>query len=365
MARVRGTTALQQDVTDNNLEFLKGLQQIKIKDFGINKLKQEMSVKEFLRQQEKFIYDDPVQRNAGVWNSLKRSLWIHSIIMGIPVPNVYVQMVNSKYNVIDGKQRLTTLKDFIDNKFPLDKETPSIRITDEEDNEHQYPIANYVFNALPEEFQDRIHAYTIVLEVLEMDDDIKNIVFARLNNNEPLKMIEKMAAYLDNETNQFIYMMTNNEFIQEAKLSANLRNRQGDREVIMQSLLFIDKDGETGIGSDEYQKWAIETGVTQKAKTGFVEAVQYLNEVVKHISHKNYKEALKKTHIPMLCLIAKDAHSKVNPEDFAKWVESFLITRYKNERYRDFASNKAASKENASARYRLMLKDFRKTFNLS
>ncbi|MGG1664474.1 DUF262 domain-containing protein [Brevibacillus sp. NRS-1366] len=361
-----GSNALQfNEQESNKLIFLKTLQGIKIKDFGINKLKQEMNIKEFMRQQDRFIYNDPVQRNADAWDDLKGSMLMHSYIMGIPVPNIYVQLVNGKYNVIDGKQRLTKTIKFVENKMPLHKDTPPVTITDEEGNVHEYPIANHMFTALPEEFQNRILGLTLVFELLEMDDEIKNLVFQRLNNNESLNAIEKLEAHMDNATIDYLSTMTNNPLIQNVSISGNLRNRKGDREVIVQSMLFIDKDGETGIGSADYTKWVIDTGVPTEAKRAFAESVQYLNLVVDHIDNKHYKETFKKTHIPMLCMVAKHAQATIAPEDFANWLISFLVERYKDESYREFASNKAASKENTSARYRLMLKDFNKTFNLS
>jgi hypothetical protein len=362
-SNVEGSGALQAK-QDSKLAFFKTLKQIKIKDFGINKLKQEMSIKEFLRHNDKFLFNDPVQRNADVWDTHKRSLLIHSIIMGIPVPNVFVQVVDNKYNVIDGKQRLTTIRAFVENKFPLDKETPTVSVIDEEDKQHDYPIANHLFNALPEEFQDRILAHTLVLEVLDMDDEIKNIVFQRLNNNESLNPIEQLNAYMNLGTIEYLSIMSQHDFIVKTNLSENTRKRFGDRRVILQSLLFLDKNGDTGIGSNDVKKWVIETGVTQKAKSKFAEAVQYLNEVVKFIDEKKLKDALKKTHIPMLCMVALQATEKISPQEFAKWIESFLVERYKKERYRDFASSKAAAKENASTRYKLMLKDFKKIFEL-
>lgn len=63
----------------------------------------------------------PFQREQ-VWSMKQKSELIESIIMGIPIPVFYVkENANGVYVVVDGKQRLTTLFDYIDNKFPLDK----------------------------------------------------------------------------------------------------------------------------------------------------------------------------------------------------------------------------------------------------
>lgn len=358
---VEGSGALQP-AQENKVAFLRGMQQVKIKDFGINRLKQELSVKEFIRLQDKFKFDDPIQRNQNSWDDEKKSLLIHSIIMGIPVPNIFVQMVEGKYNVIDGKQRLTTILNFVSNNFALHKETPAVPITTDNGEQHDYPISNTVFNALPDEFKDRIHAHTLVLEVLDMNDEIKNVVFARLNQTEPLKPTEKLRAVMTTDLIHFIAQMARSEFIRAVNMSANTRNRLGDQEIVLQSMLFIAKNGETGIGSEDVKKWITE-GVTEDVLDAYKYAIHYLDEVTQHLEGKNVKKQLKKNHIPMLTLIALNAKD-VSSEKFAEWMESFLVQRYDKLNYKDYARLGSAKKENAATRYRIMLKDFNKTFNL-
>ena len=60
------------------------------------------------------------QRNL-VWPTRKKCELIESILMGIPLPAFYVrEKDNGVYVVVDGKQRLTTLFDYIDGKFKLE-----------------------------------------------------------------------------------------------------------------------------------------------------------------------------------------------------------------------------------------------------
>lgn len=63
----------------------------------------------------------PFQREL-VWGLHQKCELIESIIMGIPIPVFYVrENADGVYIVVDGKQRLTTLFDFINGKFALDK----------------------------------------------------------------------------------------------------------------------------------------------------------------------------------------------------------------------------------------------------
>lgn len=59
------------------------------------------------------------QRNV-VWNSFQKSRLIESILLRIPLPMFYFSEDNEgRITIVDGLQRLTTIKEFINNEFPL------------------------------------------------------------------------------------------------------------------------------------------------------------------------------------------------------------------------------------------------------
>lgn len=59
------------------------------------------------------------QRNL-VWNSFQKSRLIESILLRIPLPMFYFAEDNDgDLSVVDGLQRISTIKEFMDNKFPL------------------------------------------------------------------------------------------------------------------------------------------------------------------------------------------------------------------------------------------------------
>lgn len=61
------------------------------------------------------------QRNL-VWDNFQKSRLIESILLRIPLPMFYfAEDKEGKLSVVDGLQRITTIKDFMDNKFPLRK----------------------------------------------------------------------------------------------------------------------------------------------------------------------------------------------------------------------------------------------------
>ena len=64
--------------------------------------------------------DASFQRGGNIWNKKNKSLLVESVLLNIPIPSIYLSE-DSRGNliVIDGRQRLSTLFDYMDDKFKL------------------------------------------------------------------------------------------------------------------------------------------------------------------------------------------------------------------------------------------------------
>ena len=83
--------------------------------------KKDFSIYELFRKYTKkqLILEVDFQRKA-VWGYKQKCELIESILMGLPLPIFYFkQQNNSTYVVVDGKQRLSTLFEFLNNGFSL------------------------------------------------------------------------------------------------------------------------------------------------------------------------------------------------------------------------------------------------------
>ncbi len=94
-------------------------------------VKQTWSILEIYQkiQGNKLLLDPEYQRNV-IWDKAKKTAFIESLFMGIIVPPIYVVEVpgenileENSYEVVDGKQRLSTIKSFIQNKFRLEEKS--------------------------------------------------------------------------------------------------------------------------------------------------------------------------------------------------------------------------------------------------
>lgn len=151
------------------------------------------------RYMEKSLEIRPPYQRKPVWTARQKSYLIESILMQLPVPEIYVQHVVSPegeetYAVVDGQQRVRTVLQFIGveldpeeaehNKFVLDK------------LEASSPYMNASFDSLTPEQKQQFYKYNFAVRYLETNSEAEvRDMFARLNKNlSPLKPQELRNA---------------------------------------------------------------------------------------------------------------------------------------------------------------------------
>lgn len=116
------------------------------------------------------------QRGGGLWPAPAKSYFIDSIIRDFPFPKVYfheqIDRVTRKpkREIVDGQQRLTTIREFIDGKFALGKNARE--------------LAGLKFADLEEDVQDAFLAYTVSVDVIR-----------NASRAEILQMFRRMNAF--------------------------------------------------------------------------------------------------------------------------------------------------------------------------
>lgn len=127
------------------------------------------------------------QRNS-VWTLSQKQLLIDSIIRDIDIPKLYFrEQENEVVEVVDGQQRIKSIVDFIDNKFPLDKNSDPFEGEE---------LAGKHFTDLSEDLTDDFEGKTldVILYTIDFTDEEVEETFLRLQNGTPLNAAEKRRA---------------------------------------------------------------------------------------------------------------------------------------------------------------------------
>lgn len=130
----------------------------------------------------------PDMQRSFVWDSLKSSRLIESIILGLPIPAMFLmETENNTYELIDGVQRLTSLTNFVNGRpWNYDEDSNKRVIPSKLSQKVVKEIANKTFEQLPKELQRRILRSTIpLIEFRQMEPDnyeSKFLIFERINS---------------------------------------------------------------------------------------------------------------------------------------------------------------------------------------
>lgn len=189
----------------------------------------------------------PSFQREDVWSSKKRCELIESILMGIPIPAFYVrENEDGVHVVVDGKQRFTTLFNFIDGKFRLDKLTI---------------LKSYntlYFSDLTPTEQNKIEDYTIWLNVIKAPTSDRVIfdLFDRVNrggerlNNQEMRN----ALYQGNSTELINELAKFTGFISATENAATPKHMK-DRYLVLRFLAFYVLNEEMNLGTERNVKY--------------------------------------------------------------------------------------------------------------
>ncbi|MBI5633638.1 MAG: DUF262 domain-containing protein [Nitrospirae bacterium] len=191
---------------------------------------------------KKYNLNPPYQRHS-VWSDEKQSFLIDSILKNFPMPPIFLRQNiddnsgKTTYDVIDGKQRLTSIIRFINNEIPAATELENTEFDDPD-------IAGKYFreldNSIFSEYKRKFWRYAIPIEYVDASSaTLIDNIFDRLNRNgEPLEGQElRHAKYHASTLYKKIVEVGNNPFWKERLKNVD-RTRMEDDEFTSE-LVFI------------------------------------------------------------------------------------------------------------------------------
>lgn len=144
----------------------------------------------------------PDMQREFVWDSLKCSRLIESIILGLPIPPLFLLEVGkNQYEVIDGFQRITTFVNYVSGNPWYFKEGLKRKIPSKLSKSVSKEIEGRTFEQLDPEYQKMIKRSTIpLIEFRQLEPDnysSKYLIFERINTGSeklnPMQIRKSLA----------------------------------------------------------------------------------------------------------------------------------------------------------------------------
>jgi len=316
------------------------------------------SIFEYLRQMDKkkIVIQPDFQRNL-VWTPIQKSRFIESIILNFPLPPIYLnETKETKYVVIDGLQRSTTLRQFFNNEFSL------LGI-------EALPKYNGLkFKELPEILQSKFENKKLTVFVLKPSTPMVVIydLFNRINTGgTQLNRQEVRNCIFIGKSTDMLKELSEKKYFKEAISYGVKDTRMKDREVILRYLAFRWFDYQNLYSGDmsSYVEMAMkkinrmnETEL-KDIKADFERVIKWSYEIWKE---KNFRIPTSQTKgtINMAIFETVNYYLSQRDNDFLKRnkskIKSNYISLYSNKNFYEAVTNSTSNKAKVLDRFRLV-----------
>lgn len=332
----------------------------------IKKANISWTAKQYVKMMEKgsIVFDNSIQRGY-VWDSGRKSLLIHSMIAGYPIPAFYAAKdENGNYSMLDGRQRSETIRSFMANEFSL-CDLPEI----ETDN-GLVDISGLDYSQLIDDMKDSISGYSLNIYYFDnITDDEVSEMFYRLNNGKPLSTFDIMRSRIKDHDQ--IKIISKHPLFEDALTEKALKNNKSEEFAIKAwAALYMDNPS---FERKPLEDAIIPATITQEQTDTIMNAFTRIKEAHNLILDYETKEStraakriLVRTHLISLVPVAvKSVNDNIDTVEFSEWVTEFFNpakTTSISEAYNYAAGSGSAKAENVRKRHAAIMSDYKTRF---
>lgn len=186
-------------------------------------------IKRMAEETRELVLAPDFQRNK-VWKTEQKHELIESLLMGIPIPVIYVfENEQGVKQMVDGRQRVSTIIDFMNNRFALSK----LGLL------HQFNGAR--FEDLPPLYRSKLERYQLSVYVIEppTPERVKYDIFDRVNRGgTQLNNQEMRNALYYGESTRLLQALSQLPSFLQATGGSIQPQRMRDQYVILRFLAF-------------------------------------------------------------------------------------------------------------------------------
>lgn len=189
-----------------------------------------LHLKRLYEDRKELILNPDFQRKD-VWKGKQRSELIESILMGIPIPIMYLfEAADGHKQVVDGRQRITTIIDFLNNEFAL------------RDLKILHELNGNKFSDLDKKLQGIFEDYQLYVYLIQppTPERVKYDIFDRVNRGGTrLNNQEMRNALYGGKATKLLKELSESEAFLKATEPGISSTRMKDQYIILRSLAFL------------------------------------------------------------------------------------------------------------------------------
>lgn len=326
----------------------------------------------------KINFNHIVQRSY-VWEKTRKSGLIESLILGYPVPPAYAKRVDdgsgkrgsNVYYIMDGKQRLSTIKEYLNDEFALTDLSPVTYMDDELGEEVTLDVSGMKFSELPDGLKNYIQTVTFNVTYFDnLTNEEQRELFKRLNAGKPLSTKSRLLASCQ-DIEGLLDIGSHNVF--NDMLTAKSIDNKNQVTLVMKSWCMINQDiQDISFESKVFNPLIEKTEVTPEERLSLTEVFDYAYDVHAILKERKEKIAAKKlykeTHfISLIPYMKKAIEDGIDSEMFADWVVDFFGVKDNTSvstEYNEAANNGAAKNSNIVIRNTSLKKSYESFFKV-
>jgi hypothetical protein len=221
--------------------------------------------------------DPPYQREGNIWSLSKKRLFIDSLINGFDVPKFYFNKVNSdidvdgelkyiRYSVVDGKQRLETIHEFMTDQFDLGN---GIILYDQPETELTSMKASEIRKKYSDIYFDLSRYQLDIILLDNTDEKIVDEFFIRLNEGVSLNAQEKRNAIHCRLGTQVNEIADENDFVTR---KLRKKTRYKNRELVAKFFAIVQQFNAPGTGIKDTKKSTLDLLYKQSEKQSITDS---------------------------------------------------------------------------------------------
>ena len=183
-------------------------------------------------REDEFYIPDEYQRQF-IWDDDKKSLFIESVLLGLPIPLMFFSDTeDGRCEIIDGAQRTQSLEAVMSN----DVELTNLKKLDS--------LLGFKYNDIPEYFKKKFDKTNIRVVVLsdETTLDIRQEIFTRINTSgvkaNPIEV--RRGQFMQTDFMRFIKECSEDDvFLKLCPLSETLKKRYEGQELVLRFFAYL------------------------------------------------------------------------------------------------------------------------------